>query len=127
MNESILYILNAFFFIFHGVLILFNVFGWLFRKTRIWNLVTLLATACSWFILGAWKGWGYCPCTDWHWTVRSELGLQIETNSYIDFLLINLLGINLPKRTVDIYTLIIFLTCLGASIWVNSRKIDIIK
>jgi hypothetical protein len=127
MNETSLHILNIFFFIFHGGLILFNVFGWLFKRSRFWNLISLLATAGSWFILGIWKGWGYCPCTDWHWTVRSELQLPIETNSYIDFLLINLLGLDLPRSVVDMATLIIFLICLAASIWINIKKINVIQ
>jgi hypothetical protein len=126
MNEISLHILNIFFFIFHGVLIIFNVLGWLFKRTRFWNLITLLATAGSWFVLGIWKGWGYCPCTDWHWMVRSKLGLPIGTNSYIDFLFINLLGVHLPGSMVDIGTLTIFLACLALSIWVNIKKIRLI-
>jgi hypothetical protein len=127
MTETALHILNIMFFIFHGVLILFNVFGWLFKRTRFWNLITLLVTASSWFVLGIWKGWGYCPCTEWHWMVRSELGLPIETSSYIDFLLIHLLGVDLQRSVVDLGTLIIFLLCLSASIWVNIKKVNIIK
>ncbi len=127
MKESSLQILNIFFFIFHGALILFNVFGWIFKCTRFWNLITLLTTAASWFVLGISKGWGYCPCTDWHWSVRSQLGLTIETSSYIDFLLINLLGLDLNRSFVDLGTLIIFLISLSLSFWVNSKKIDLIK
>ncbi|MGJ3235419.1 DUF2784 domain-containing protein [Marivirga sp.] len=127
MNEISLHILNIFFFIFHGVLIIFNVLGWLFKRTRFWNLITLLATAGSWFVLGIWKGWGYCPCTDWHWMFRSKLGLPIETSSYIDFLIINLLNVDLPRSIVDTGTLIIFLACLVISIWVNIKNINLIK
>ncbi|MFC3417819.1 DUF2784 family protein [Algoriphagus hitonicola] len=122
-----LHSLNILFFVFHGVLILFNLFGWLVERFRFWNLITLSATAGSWFILGIWKGWGYCPCTDWHWEVREQLGLPIETNSYIDFLLRQLLGLELPIQVVDGGTLIIFLICFVASIWVNFKKINLIK
>jgi hypothetical protein len=127
MNETLLHILNILFFIFHGVLILFNIFGWIYKRSRFWNLITLLATAASWFILGIWKGWGYCPCTDWHWSVRSQLGLAVNTDSYIDFLIRNLLGVTVPKSIVDSATLIIFLLCLSISIFVNSKKINIIN
>ncbi|MBI5707465.1 MAG: DUF2784 family protein [Armatimonadetes bacterium] len=57
---------NAAFFVFHTALILFNLFGWVSRKTRKWQLVTLGLTACSWLVFGFWRGWGYCLCTDWH-------------------------------------------------------------
>ena len=52
-------LLNIFFFVFHTLLMLFNCFGWAWKKTRPWNLVTLLLTAGSWFIVGIWYGWGY--------------------------------------------------------------------
>ncbi|MEO5906489.1 MAG: DUF2784 family protein, partial [Saprospiraceae bacterium] len=63
-------LLDYFFFFFHTSLILFNCFGWIFPKLRRWNLITLLLTAFSWFVLGIWFGLGYCVCTDWHWAVR---------------------------------------------------------
>lgn len=126
MNESLLHFLNIFFFVFHAALVLFNVLGWLFKQTRFWNLLTLSATALSWFVLGIWQGWGYCPCTDWHWWVRSQLGLEVETNSYIDFLLRNLLNINLSRTLVDSATLIILIICFLASLWVNRKKINIL-
>ena len=127
MNDFLLHSLNILFFVFHGVLILFNLFGWLVERFRFWNLIALSATAGSWFILGIWKGWGYCPCTDWHWEVREQLGLPIETNSYIDFLLRQLLGLDFPIHVVDVATLIVFLICFLASLWVNLKKINLIK
>lgn len=126
MYDIILHILNILLYMLHGGLILFNVFGWLFKRTRIWNLLTLLATAGSWFILGIWKGWGYCPFTDWHWSVRTALGLPNETSSYIDFLIIQLFDISLQPLVVEIGTLVVFLACIAASIWVNIKKINIL-
>lgn len=117
--------LNYFFFVFHTSLIFFNTFGWIFKKTRKWNLVTLLITACSWFILGIWYGWGYCFCTDWHWDVRRNLGYNDSSDSYIHFLVLKLTGINFPHRLVDTVTVIVFFTSLALSIVVNTM--DIIK
>lgn len=114
-------LLNIFFFVFHTLLTLFNITGWLFRATRKWNLVTLLLTAFSWFVLGIWYGWGYCLCTDWHWQVREQLGYHDQQNSYIHFLLIKLTGINFNSNLVDNATLIIFLLSLSLSIWLNIR------
>ena len=93
--------LNIFFFVFHTLLMLFNCFGWAWKKTRRWNLFTLLLTAASWFILGIWYGWGYCFCTDWHWDVREKMGLHDQSASYVHFLLLKLTGINFQKDLVD--------------------------
>jgi hypothetical protein len=113
--------LNIFFFVFHTALTLFNCVGWIFRSTRKWNLVTLLLTAGSWFILGIWYGWGYCVCTDWHWAVRRKLGYHDESRSYIHFLMVKLTGVGLDPRLVEIGTLIVFLVSLVLSGWLNYR------
>ncbi|MFB6307620.1 MAG: DUF2784 family protein, partial [Flavobacteriales bacterium] len=86
-------LLDIFFFVFHTFLILFNLLGWMVKKWRFYNLITLSLTAFSWIVLGFWFGWGYCFCTDWHWRVREQLGYEIRTNSYIDFLIMKLTGI----------------------------------
>lgn len=112
-------LLNIFFFVFHTVLMLFNCFGWVWKKFRRWNLVTLLLTAGSWFIIGIWYGWGYCFCTDWHWTIREKMGLFDQSNSYVHFLLLKLTGINFQKDLVDKVTLIVFFVALGLSSWLN--------
>ena len=113
--------LNAFFFVFHTVFTLFNLFGWIFPKTRKLNLVTLLLTAFSWFVIGIWYGWGYCFCTDWHWQVREHLGYHDQSNSYIHFLILKLTGINFPEKNVDVVTALLFVTSLALSIWLNVR------
>jgi hypothetical protein len=95
-------VLNYFFFFFHSSLILFNSFGWIFPRFRKWNLLTLLLTAFSWFVLGIWFGWGYCFCTDWHWMVRKHLGYHDTSNSYIHFLIQKLTGINFSEKLVNI-------------------------
>ena len=113
--------LNYFFFCFHSLLILFNSLGWIFRKTRRWNLFTLLLTACSWFVLGIWYGWGYCVFTDWHWVVRRHIGYQAMSNSYVHFLVLKITGISFPESVVDIVTALVFFSSLVLSIWVNVR------
>ena len=113
--------LNIFFFCFHTALIFFNTFGWIFHKTRKWNLITLLLTAFSWFVLGIWYGWGYCFCTDWHWRVRQHLGYHDQSNSYIQFLAQKLTGVNFSSQLVDTITAIVFFTSLALSIWFNVR------
>ena len=114
-------VLNYFLFLFHTSLILFNSFGWVFPKLRKWNLISLLLTAFSWFILGIWFGWGYCVCTDWHWTIRKNLGYQDMSDSYIHFLILKITGINFPEKVVDIGTVVVFFLSLLISIWLNVR------
>lgn len=113
--------LNIFFFGFHSAWIVFNLFGWLWRKTRLANLVTLLLTAFSWFVLGIWYGFGYCPSTDWHWQVRSRLGHPQMPNSYTKFLVDSLTGLDVSAKLVDICTVVLLLLALAASAWTNLR------
>ena len=42
-----------------------------------WFLFAALASVIIGSVLvglGAVYGWGYCPCTDWHWDVKRRLG-----------------------------------------------------
>jgi hypothetical protein len=123
--NALLKIADIGFFVFHIALIFFNLFGWWFRSTRRWNLVTLGLTALSWFGLGIFYGWGYCFVTDWHWQVRRELGYAVTSNSYIHFLVTTLTPIKVSENTVDIVTGVAFAVAVVVSILVNfyfSRK-----
>ena len=123
MENFMLYeIINYFFFIFHVVLIFFNLFGWISKKLRKWNLVTLSLTAFSWFVLGIFYGFGYCFLTDWHWQVREKLGYSTVSNSYIHFLIVEFTGISLEENLVDTFTAILFFTAFALSIYVNMRN-----
>ncbi len=115
------HLLDYFFFVFHTGFTLFNVTGWMFYKTRRWNLVTLLLTAFSWFVLGIWYGWGYCFCTDWHYDVREQLGYRDQQGSYIQFLIVKLTGTHLNEALVEKVTLIVFIISLVMSIILNIR------
>lgn len=114
------YFLNYFFFIFHTLIILFNTFGYIPKKTRKWNLVTLLLTCFSWFVLGIWYGWGFCFCTEWHWQVREHLGYY-DRDSYTHFLALKLTGINFSQHLVDIVTAATFFISLALSFYLNIR------
>ncbi len=113
--------LNIFFFVFHTLFTLFNIVGWMFRRTRKVHLITLSLTAFSWFILGIWYGWGYCFCTDWHWDVRDKLGFEDRSRSYIHFLILKLTGTDLNPKLVEQGTLVVFLVSFVLSIWLNIR------
>jgi hypothetical protein len=122
--ENILFykIGNYFFFIFHIILIFFNLFGWIPKRLRKLNLISLSLTAFSWFVLGIFYGFGYCFLTDWHWQIREKLGYSTESNSYIHFLIVELTNISLNENLVDTFTAIFFFIAFTASIYVNVRS-----
>ncbi len=111
--------LDKFFFIFHALLVLFSLFGWMWKKTRRANLIVLSLIAGSWFVLGLWHGIGYCPCTDWHWQVRTKLGYYDMPNSYVKFLIDSITGLDLDAKFVDILTLTSYCLALAASLFTN--------
>ncbi len=114
-------LLDSFFWVFHTALVVFNLTGWIPRRTRRLNLFTLAMTAFSWFGLGFWYGWGYCACTDWHWQVRQQLGYHDESSTYIHLLLLKLTGVSFDLTTVEILTLAGFLVSLVMSLILNIR------
>jgi hypothetical protein len=92
--------LNLGFFVFHTLWIGFTCTAWAWRRTRRWHVAAVALTALSWFGLGAWYGWGYCPFTDWHWQVRERLGYR-DPPSYIQLLVRELAGIDLQPALAD--------------------------
>lgn len=127
MSYSLLVLLDYFFLIFHSVFTLFNITGWLWKKTRKIHMVTILLTTLSWFVLGIWYGFGYCFCTDWHWQVREHLGTPAESSSYIHFLILETTGIDMSLPLVDKLVLIIFLCCLVLTVFLNYRDYKLKK
>jgi hypothetical protein len=113
--------LNIFFFVFHSALIIFNLFGWIWIKTRLANLIVILLTTFSWTILGIWYGFGFCPCTDWHWQVRMKLGYFDMPSSYIKFLIDSLTGLELNEAKVKTLAVTLLALALVASVVTNVR------
>ncbi|MFH1296909.1 MAG: DUF2784 domain-containing protein [Bacteroidota bacterium] len=115
-------ILDVFFVVFHTSLILFNLFGWIWKNTRILNLVTLLLTGASWFILGIFYGIGFCPLTEWHWQVLEKLGRTALPDSYIAYLIHRLTGLTPNEKWVDVCTAGLYFLALGISFYMNFRR-----
>ncbi len=113
--------LDKFFFVFHSTLIVFNLLGWIWKKTRLANLIVISLTFLSWFILGIWYGFGYCPSTDWHWLVRRKLGYYDLPSTYTKFLIDSLTGWDVNPELVKILTVLLLALALFASIWTNIR------
>ncbi len=114
-------VLNVAFFAFHTALILFNVLGWISRRTRRWNLATLLATLFSWTLMGIWFGQGYCVCTDWHFRVRAAMGIQDRADNYLVLLVRILTGWDPPLPWVKAVAGVGFAFSLAMSVGLNVR------
>lgn len=96
--------LDIFFTVFHTALVLFILFGWIWRRTRKAHLIIVLLTAGSWILLGFFYGFGYCPFTDWHFRVLEELGFTNLPSSYISFLVTRITGLRPNQAAVDAFT-----------------------
>lgn len=116
------YILDIFFVLLHTSLIIFNLFGWMYRRTRTLNLILLLLTGSSWLFLGLIVGTlGYCPLTDWHFRILNKLGVTDLPSSYIKYLADRLTGLDISSSLVDDVTLFTFLAALILSLFLNIR------
>ena len=114
--------LNVGFFVFHTLWIVFNCVGWASRRTRRWQLVTIALTGLSWFGLGPWYGWGYCPCTDWHWRVRERLGL-VDPPSYIQLLVGELTGLALSTASANVLAVVVLAAATALGVAANLRDL----
>jgi len=116
-------LLDIFFVIFHTSLIIFNLFGWIWKKARIINLATLLLTGASWLFLGMLVGSpGYCPLTDWHFDILEKMGAGELPDSYVKYLADRLTGLNFNPEIVDRVTLWSYISALILSLFMNFRK-----
>ena len=123
-------LLDILFVVFHTSLTLFNLFGWIWKKTRLANMITLSLTGASWLFLGLIVGMlGYCPLTDWHFDILMKLGKTDLPTSYIKYLVDRLTGLDVNQIIVDKATLYGFIVALAISLFLNikdfrRRKMD---
>jgi hypothetical protein len=112
------------FFTFHSLFIGFILSGWAWRRTRPAHLAAVALTIASWAGLGLYYGFGYCPCTDWHWQVRIELGHFDMPRSYLKFLLDEITGGDAPDRWVDAAAVgaLTLVTLLSGTLYWRDRK-----
>jgi hypothetical protein len=97
-------VLDVFLTFTHLAILLFNLFGWIWVKTRKLHLIVVLITAFCWLILGIWHGIGYCPITDWQWQVKEKLGETALPNSFVTYCLYGIGFKNIPVPVIDIIT-----------------------
>jgi hypothetical protein len=116
-------ILDIFFLVFHTILIIFILFGWIWPKLRSLNLFIILLTLASWTLLGIFYGFGYCPLTDWHFNVLEKLGKSGLPTSYIKYLADRILRSDFDQGMVDLVTLLGLAGSLIISLFLNIRRI----
>jgi hypothetical protein len=114
-----LHFLNIFLTITHLVLTGFNLFGWIWPKTRKAHFVTIALTGASWFILGIWFGLGYCPITDWQWKVKEKLGETNLPGSFIKYYADKISGKDINPSLVTTLTLGLFIVAVILSVYFN--------
>ena len=66
---------------------------------------------------------GYCICTDWHWQIRSAMGIKETADSYLVLLVRNVSGWNPPLHLVNNVALAAIVTSLTLSVWMNIKDI----
>ena len=116
-----LYALDYFFSFLHIGFTLFNLVGWIWRRTRRIHLITILLTAASWFILGIWYGWGYCFLTDWQWAIKEKLGERNLPSSFVKYFADKVTGSDISTSLIITSTLVGFLLATILSIYLNIR------
>ena len=114
--------LDYFFSIFHSCFVLFNLTGWAWKMTKRLHLITISITLISWFGLGVFYGWGYCPFTDWHWKVKYNLGQTDLPASYIKYYADKLTGFSWNAMVVDTVVVVLGILVFILSCWFNLRR-----
>lgn len=114
-----LQILDVFLTISHMVIVGFNLFGWIWKKTRMANFIVIMTTAVCWFILGIWYGIGYCPVTDWQWQIKEKLGERDLPNSFVKYWADKLTGTDVNTQFIDVLIAVCFAVALMISVYLN--------
>jgi hypothetical protein len=84
--------------------------------------MVLILTGASWVILGLIVGnLGYCPLTDWHFSILEKLGGNNLPDSYVKYLADRLTGANFNPVLIYNITLYSYLIALAISIVLNYR------
>jgi len=121
MAESMYAFLDVFLVALHTSWILFILTGWIWPFTRRVHLIAAVLTCLSWFVLGYFYGFGYCPFTDWHWRVKRSLGETDLPSSYVNYYLNRVTGRRLDPMLTGMTVILAGVAALAASIALNVR------
>jgi hypothetical protein len=108
--------------ILHFAIIVFNLFGWIWKPSRKAHFICILITGGCWFILGIWFGIGYCPITDWQWHIKEMLGETNLPDSFVKYYADKISGKQPNTSLVDTLTSICFFLAAMLSIYMNFFK-----
>jgi hypothetical protein len=111
--------LDLFLTLLHLVILLFNLFGWIWKPVRKAHLICLGVTAGCWFILGIWYGIGYCPVTDWEWRVKTQLGETNLPDSFIKYYADKISGTSVSDSLIDTAIAVCFSAAALLSVYFN--------
>ena len=106
----------------HVTLTIFNMVGWIWKRTRLLHLVTFGLTAFSWLVLGAIYGWGYCICTDYHARILERLGSPDADITFIQLMFKRLLGLTVSQQVADTLAVTVFILIVIATVFVWARQ-----
>jgi hypothetical protein len=117
---GVMLVLGDYFFLwFHAGLVLFNLFGWIWKPLRPAHAISVGLTFGSWFVLGIFYGWGFCPLTEWHFQILERLGESNLPRSYITYLIRRITGLDPKPRMVEIATVVGLFLAAGAAVGVR--------
>ena len=114
-----LQLLNIVIGVFHVLLIVACLIGWIPPRTRKAHLILIALVMGCWFLLGIQYGIGYCPLTDWHWQVKEKLGEESLPNSFIKYLWDHIFTNPISPNAADILTFGAFFVSLIPTLYLN--------
>lgn len=114
--------LDFLFTLIHLLIIGFNLFAWVFPRTRKLHLYGVAVTLGCWLILGIWYGIGYCPVTAWQWEIKARLGEQNLPNSFVKYYADRITGQDINANLIDILTVGLFFFSILTSVYLNFFK-----
>ncbi len=108
----------------HIAVIVFNLTGWIWPKTRVAHRCLVALTTFFWLVVGPMvHSLGYCPLTQLQYAVKYARGIKDMPNSYIDYLL-QKVGIHLDPQLIDVMTGVTFASALVVTlvVWRRERR-----
>ena len=114
-----LQLLNIVIGVFHVLLLVACLIGWIFPRTRKAHLILMGVVVGCWFLLGLKYGIGYCPLTDWHWQVKQKLGEGSLPNSFIKYLWDHIFATPISPKAADNLTFGAFFVSLIPALYLN--------
>ena len=118
-----LQVLDVLLTILHVAIIVFNLSGWIWAGTRKIHFYSILLTAVSWFGLGFWYGFGYCPITDWQWQIKEQLGERELPDSFITYFVHRIADATFSADLLDRLTVVFFILAAVLSVYVNFIRV----